>query len=188
METRELPQVSPEFERVGRHELQRVRRPVKIHHVELHRWVGLTGLEMRHSRDPRISASSSWPVLLPPTTRGQLLVTPPCLPLGKGTVFLWGTSCRWNGAKPCWAPDYRWGPGRPTSPHPVTTSGPRGCEGSPLLAKTEKRGLSLWDDVSGAASRRCLVILVWLKPAHVQPVKRKRSNPLTSIYANEVII
>lgn len=27
-----------------------MRRPVKINHVELHRWVGLTSLEMEHSR------------------------------------------------------------------------------------------------------------------------------------------
>lgn len=35
-----------------------MRRPVKINHVELHRWVGLTSLEMRHGRDARISTSS----------------------------------------------------------------------------------------------------------------------------------
>lgn len=35
---------SPKFERLWRHELQRVRRPVKIDHVELHGGVGLAGL------------------------------------------------------------------------------------------------------------------------------------------------
>lgn len=35
---------SPKFERLWRHELQRVRRPVKIDHIELHRWVELARL------------------------------------------------------------------------------------------------------------------------------------------------
>lgn len=82
-----------------------MRRPVKIDHVELHRWVGLASLEMRHSSQQfmervdlkclvSIGMRAERPVLLPPTTRGQLLVASPCLPLGMDTVFLGGTSCR----------------------------------------------------------------------------------------------
>lgn len=37
-------EVSPKFEGLGRHELQRVSGPVKIDHVELHRRVGLASL------------------------------------------------------------------------------------------------------------------------------------------------
>lgn len=36
---------SPKFERLWRHELQRVRRPVKIDHIELHRRVELARLQ-----------------------------------------------------------------------------------------------------------------------------------------------
>lgn len=35
---------SPQLERLWRHELQRVRRPVQIHYIELHRRVGLARL------------------------------------------------------------------------------------------------------------------------------------------------
>lgn len=80
----ELSWVSPEFERLGRDELQRVRWPVKVNHVEFHRRVGLTRLDMKHSRDKSVNATVplrgvkwSWRllklVLLPPASRGQLL-------------------------------------------------------------------------------------------------------------------
>lgn len=36
--------LSPQLECLWRHELQRVRRPVKVDYIELHRWVGLTSL------------------------------------------------------------------------------------------------------------------------------------------------
>lgn len=49
--------VSPKFESLGRHELQRVRGPVKIDDVELHRRVGLASLEQKRREDKDVSAT-----------------------------------------------------------------------------------------------------------------------------------
>lgn len=40
---------SPELEHLWGHQLQRVRRSVKVDHVELHRWVGLACLGEQHN-------------------------------------------------------------------------------------------------------------------------------------------
>lgn len=42
-------QFSPKLEHLWGHQLQRVRRSVKVDHVELHRWVGLACLRAQHS-------------------------------------------------------------------------------------------------------------------------------------------